>query len=114
MFNFGFSELLVIGALALIFIGPKELPEVAKVVGRLLNELKRATTDITSSIGKVREDADEFVRSTYQDVADKIDADIELSLDSSKTPEKSSEASPKANSETSSAETSDDQKKDEV
>ena len=40
MFNLGFSELIVIGAIALIVIGPKQLPEVAKVLGRLIGELK--------------------------------------------------------------------------
>lgn len=49
MFNLGFSELLILGVIALIFIGPKQLPEVAKVVGRMINEWKRATSDITSS-----------------------------------------------------------------
>lgn len=49
MFNLGFSELLILAVIALIFIGPKQLPEVAKVIGRLINEWKRATSDITSS-----------------------------------------------------------------
>lgn len=50
MFNLGFSELLIIGVIALLFIGPKELPEIAKVIGRMLNELKRATGDLQSTI----------------------------------------------------------------
>ncbi len=50
MFNLGFTELLVLGAIALIFIGPKQLPELARTVGRLLNEFKRATADFQSSI----------------------------------------------------------------
>jgi len=49
MFNLGLSELIIIGIIALIFIGPKELPEVARVLGRLLNELRRATGDIKDS-----------------------------------------------------------------
>ena len=50
MFNLGFSEMIVLAVVALIFIGPKQLPEIARVVGRLLNELKRATGDITEGI----------------------------------------------------------------
>lgn len=50
MFNMGFSELLIIGVIALIFIGPKELPEIAKVIGRMLNELKRATGDLHATL----------------------------------------------------------------
>lgn len=50
MFNLGFSELILIAIIALIFIGPKQLPELARTLGRALNELKRATGDITSAI----------------------------------------------------------------
>lgn len=49
MFNLGFSELLLLGVIALIFIGPKQLPELARTVGRLLNELKRASSDFQDS-----------------------------------------------------------------
>ncbi len=45
MFNLGFSELILLGIIALIFIGPQQLPEVARSIGRLLNEFKRATND---------------------------------------------------------------------
>lgn len=50
MFNLGFSELLLLGLIALIFIGPQQLPELARAVGRVLNELKRATSDFQSVI----------------------------------------------------------------
>lgn len=42
--------MIVLGIIALVFIGPKQLPEVARVVGRLINEWKRATSDLTSSL----------------------------------------------------------------
>lgn len=47
MFNLGFTEILFIVVLALILIGPKQLPEVARTVGRFLNEIKRSTDSIT-------------------------------------------------------------------
>jgi Tat protein translocase TatB subunit len=50
MFNLGLSEIVLISIIALIFIGPKQLPEIARAVGRALNELKRASEDLTSSI----------------------------------------------------------------
>jgi sec-independent protein translocase protein TatB len=50
MFNLGFTELLLLGVIALIFIGPNQLPEVARTVGRLLNEWRRATSDFQSTI----------------------------------------------------------------
>ena len=37
------------GVIALIFIGPRQLPELARTVGRLLNELKRASSDFQQS-----------------------------------------------------------------
>ncbi len=50
MFNIGFTEMLVIAALALIFIGPKQLPEIARTLGRLLNDLKRSTNSFTDEL----------------------------------------------------------------
>ncbi|KYG70826.1 hypothetical protein AZI85_02530 [Bdellovibrio bacteriovorus] len=43
MFGLGMSELIFLGVLALIVIGPKELPELARTLGRFINELKRST-----------------------------------------------------------------------
>lgn len=56
----GFTEMLVLGVIALLVIGPKQLPEVARVVGRTLNELKRATGDFTSTLYGVKNDADKY------------------------------------------------------
>lgn len=50
MFNLGLSEIILISIIALIFIGPKQLPEIARTLGRALNELKRASEDLTGSI----------------------------------------------------------------
>jgi len=50
MFGIGTPELLVILAVALIVIGPKKLPDLAKSLGRALGEFKRATSDLKHSI----------------------------------------------------------------
>ena len=50
MFGLGLSEIIFIAILALIFIGPKQLPEVARTVGRFLNDLKRSTSDLTDEL----------------------------------------------------------------
>lgn len=56
MFGIGFSEILIILVIALIFIGPKKLPEVAKTLGRAINEFRRSTEEIKKDINKeVRE-----------------------------------------------------------
>jgi len=44
------SEILVILALALIVIGPKKLPDLARALGRGLAEFRRASDDIQRSI----------------------------------------------------------------
>jgi sec-independent protein translocase protein TatB len=46
MFGLGMSEILVLVVLGLILIGPKELPQLARTLGRFLNELKRTTDGI--------------------------------------------------------------------
>lgn len=53
MFNLGFSELILLAIIALIFIGPKQLPELARTLGRTLNELKRATGDLKDTFSNV-------------------------------------------------------------
>ena len=50
MFGLGLSEIIFIAILALIFIGPKQLPEVARTVGRFLNDLKRSTSELTDEL----------------------------------------------------------------
>jgi sec-independent protein translocase protein TatB len=47
MFGLGFTEIIFLAILALVLIGPKQLPEVARTLGRFLNELKRTTDDMT-------------------------------------------------------------------
>lgn len=42
MFGLGMSEIIFLAILALIVIGPKELPQLARTLGRFLNELKRS------------------------------------------------------------------------
>lgn len=43
MFGLGMSEIIFLAVLALIVIGPKELPTLARTLGRFLNELKRSS-----------------------------------------------------------------------
>lgn len=47
MLNLGFGEILFIAVLALLLIGPKQLPEVARTLGRFLNELKRSAGQLS-------------------------------------------------------------------
>ncbi|ARU31815.1 twin-arginine translocase subunit TatB [Sulfuriferula sp. AH1] len=52
MFDIGFSELVVIGVVALIVIGPERLPKVARTAGHLLGRLQRYVSNIKSDISR--------------------------------------------------------------
>lgn len=65
MFGIGMPEMLLLLAVALIVIGPKKLPDLARSLGRALGEFKRATSDLKDSIetqtglGEVRDSINE-------------------------------------------------------
>ncbi len=50
MFDVSFTELMLIGVIALIVIGPERLPKVARTVGHLLGRAQRYVTDVKSDI----------------------------------------------------------------
>ncbi|MBU1170237.1 MAG: twin-arginine translocase TatA/TatE family subunit [Proteobacteria bacterium] len=50
MFGMGMPEILLILAIALIVIGPKKLPDIAKSLGKAMGEFKRATHEFKDSI----------------------------------------------------------------
>jgi sec-independent protein translocase protein TatB len=52
MFDISFTELMVIGAVALIVIGPERLPRVARTAGHLLGRLQRYVNNVKSDINR--------------------------------------------------------------
>ena len=52
MFGIGMPELLVILGLALLLIGPKKLPQLAKSLGKTMGELRKATDDLKDTISE--------------------------------------------------------------
>ena len=50
MFGIGTSELIIILIIALLILGPKEIPKVARTLGRGMRELQRAKDDIKKNI----------------------------------------------------------------
>ena len=55
MFDIGFSELMVIGLVALVVIGPERLPRVARTAGHLFGRLQRYVTQVKSDISREME-----------------------------------------------------------
>jgi sec-independent protein translocase protein TatB len=58
MFDIGWSELLVIGVVALIFIGPKELPTVLRTVGQWVTKIRRMASDFQSQFHEAMREAE--------------------------------------------------------
>ena len=50
MFGMGFQEIILIAVLGILVIGPEKLPEVARTIGKVIANLKRATNDLRESI----------------------------------------------------------------
>jgi len=55
MFDFGFSELFVIGLIALVVLGPERLPRVARQAGQWMGKLQRYVSDVKSDINRQME-----------------------------------------------------------
>jgi sec-independent protein translocase protein TatB len=44
---FSLGEMLFLAILALVVVGPRQLPELARQIGRFINEMKRASSSLT-------------------------------------------------------------------
>ena len=73
MFDVGFSEMLVIGIVALVVIGPEKLPRVARTIGALLGRMQRYVNDVKADINREMElDELKKLQTTVQDAATSI------------------------------------------
>ena len=52
MIDFGFDKLALIGAVALIVIGPERLPKVARTVGHLMGKAQRYVADVKAEVNR--------------------------------------------------------------
>ena len=103
MFGIGVPELLIILAIALIVIGPKKLPDLAKSLGRALNEFKKATREFKDSLDvdddvknlkKPFNDINENLRDALRDTTSRTHTDTNIA-DSAPPPPESTDASEK-------------------
>lgn len=77
LFDIGFSELVVIGLVALIVIGPERLPRVARTVGHLIGKLQRYVADVKADINReVELDELRKMRDSVQDAAASIESSV--------------------------------------
>jgi TatA/E family protein of Tat protein translocase len=78
MFGMGMPEILLILAIALIVLGPKKLPEIAKALGRGIAEFKKATQDFKEGLD-VDDDLKE-ARNTMREIKGDIEQGIRTSM----------------------------------
>lgn len=80
MFGLGLTEIIALLAVALIFIGPKKLPELAKTLGRGLKEFQNAAKGLTQDIrGEGPQQRDD--KSSRQDSGDSDDRVIDITTE---------------------------------
>ncbi len=106
MFDIGFSELFVIGIVALVVIGPERLPKVARTAGLLLGRLQRYVGDVKADISremhldelkKMQSEVQESARSFERSIAEEIhsvEQGVGQTIDSVKTDVQESETAP--------------------
>ncbi|MDI1347350.1 MAG: Sec-independent protein translocase protein TatB, partial [Pseudolabrys sp.] len=58
MFNLGWGEILLIGIVALIAIGPKELPGVLRTVGQMIGKVRRMANEFQGQFQEALREAD--------------------------------------------------------
>jgi sec-independent protein translocase protein TatB len=79
MFGIGMPEMLLILAIALIVIGPKKLPDLAKSLGRAFAEFKRATSELKETF-EIDDELKE-VKSTFDHVGKEIKEAMDVKVD---------------------------------
>jgi sec-independent protein translocase protein TatB len=67
VFNLGAGEITVILVLALIFLGPKKLPDLATGLGKLIREIRKATSDVKNEIT-----LDDSFRKPFEELRDAV------------------------------------------
>lgn len=86
MFDIGFSELLVIGVVALIVIGPERLPRVARTIGHLMGRMQRYVADVKADIDReVELEELRKMRDSVQQAATNIETSVQSELNKAET-----------------------------
>lgn len=84
MLDIGWSEILVIAVVAIIVIGPKDLPRALRAVGRWTGTMKRMARDFQGQFNEALREAElDSVKKDIQDIA-RIDPMADLKKDLAK------------------------------
>jgi Tat protein translocase TatB subunit len=91
MFGIGMPEMFLILAIALIVIGPKKLPDLAKSLGRAFAEFKRATSELKDSF-EIDTELNE-IKTTFNDMSNGIKEAIDVKVEPETKDQKDAEVS---------------------
>jgi sec-independent protein translocase protein TatB len=77
MIDFGFDKLALIGAVALIVIGPEKLPRVARTVGHMLGKAQRYVADVKAEVNRSIElDELKKMKSEFENAARDVEKSV--------------------------------------
>jgi len=79
MFDIGMPEMIMIFVVALLVIGPKNLPEVAKALGKGLGELKKSFQDVKDTVQEEFKESTSDIRDAVTDFKKQIETEVEAS-----------------------------------
>jgi sec-independent protein translocase protein TatB len=83
MFDISFGELMIIGAVALVVIGPEKLPRVARTAGHFLGRFQRYVAQVKSDIGREMELAElKKLQTSVEDAARDIEHTVKSEMNS--------------------------------
>ena len=81
MIDFGFDKIALIGAVALIVIGPERLPRVARTVGHLLGKAQRYVSDVKAEVNRSIELEElKKMKSTFEDAARNVEQTVSTEI----------------------------------
>lgn len=82
MLDMSFGELMVIGVVALIVIGPKRLPSVARTAGRMIGRMQRYVAEVKSEVQREM-DLEELrkLQGTVEDAAKSVESSLRENMD---------------------------------
>ncbi len=83
MLDFGFDKLALIGAVALVVIGPEKLPRVARTVGTLLGKAQRYVADVKAEVNRSIELEElQKMKSQFETAARDVEQSVRQEVDS--------------------------------
>lgn len=86
MIDFGFDKIALIGAVALIVIGPEKLPRVARTVGHLVGKAQRYVADVKAEVNRSIELEElKKMKTEFEDAARNVEQTVSSHVSQTKT-----------------------------